>query len=220
MSAPIRRKPKPHAVLIDGSALFFASRLREDLRLNYFELISVLIEAVPGLRPPGEDESSLWTMWTASDPRNSGQAKFLEFAEQRLQWNVRRALPQAAYTVEPEVLFGLGAVDLGRASRLIRFDAPIAFAIGRLAETHRIIVVSDSFALSDTMLRVDEAWGPANGQPVLAFFGYAIDSRWRPILRGKGAHGFVDLDDHEARLFGLEQSEGSSPDQQPGKFVY
>jgi hypothetical protein len=96
------------------------------------------------------------------------------------------------------------------ADRLTRFDTSIAYMIGRLATTHQIIVVSDSFALAEPMVRahfVRAKSGNPGSAPrnVLAFFGRALDPRWHGFLHNVGHEDsieFLDLDQHEDWLFG------------------
>src|SRR5262249_47789348 len=156
---------------------------------------------IDGLKQPTDGGDSIWSMWTSADPSNAGQTKFLEFAEQRLRWHVRASFPSQSFMVEPDALFGIGA-DSTKSARLLRFDASIAFAMGRLADTHRIVVVSDSFTLRDAMMRVNEHWGNTNGRCVHAFFGQACDPRWRTVKRSDVEPKFIDLDDHQLELFG------------------
>ena len=201
----------PVAVLIDGSALYqaihTASLAPDDRRFNYIAFVDLLISRVVGLEPGGSGSSSVWTMMTSADPRNAGQAKFLEFAESRLGWDIRTALPVHSFMVEPQVLFGVGQADSLRNGRLIRFDASIAFAMGRLAETHRLVVVSDSFPLALTMLRVRELWEAKVGRSYLAFFGRALEPRWHGVLRGQRGLDFIDLDEDVPALFGTSEME-------------
>jgi hypothetical protein len=198
------------AVLIDGSSLFLASRAlgEANARLNYRSLVDVLCKEVPGLKPAQQiGRIPSWVMWTAAAADNEGQQKFLDFAERDLHWEVRRFAPSLAFTAEPSAIFGVsGGGDSSRASRLIRFDASIAFAIGRLADTHRIVVVSDSFPLSEPMLRVNEHHG-SNDRCTLAFFGRAIDPRWYVTIKQPNAPKFLNLDDFEVELFGLPRKE-------------
>lgn len=219
--APTPPSAKRCAVLIDGSALFLASasRIMDGRRLNYFALIELLTRQIQGLRAPGESADSIWTMWTSADPSNAGQSKFLEFAEQRLRWQVRASMPWQSFVIEPEALFGVNA-DAAKSGRLVRFDAPIAFAMGRLADTHQLIVVSDSFTLRESMLRVNEHWGTQHGSCVHAFFGQACDPRWRSVRKSDLDPVFVDLDEHQAELFGLESEEVKRPAAQPGQPIF
>ncbi len=217
---PAQASERPVAVLIDGSALFLASPSPEEHRLNYFALMEVLVERVPGLQQPGKGRDSIWAMWTAAEPRNAGQVKFLEFAEQRLHWQVRPSRPAQSFMIEPEALFGIGTTEMGRANRLIRFDAPIAFAMGRLAQTHRLVVITDSYSLFEPMARINENWGAKNGKCVLAFFGQACDMRWRAAFRSPDAPEFIDFDEYQPKLFGIEEREVHSPARQPGPFVF
>ncbi|MRD49360.1 hypothetical protein GHT07_18955 [Caenimonas koreensis DSM 17982] len=206
----------PCAVLIDGSALYLASAHRPDnQRLNYPVFVDVLAFKVPGLHPAGEGEpKSIWSMWTSADPSNSSQTRFLDFAEKRLQWEVRACRPWQAHVVSPDLLFGVGA-DLAKANRLMRFDTSIAFAMARLCDTHRVIVVSDSFALREPIARVNE-YLPKHGKVVLAFFGQALDPRWRGNLQDPFSPEFIDLDDHESELFGVPNQEVREPEKRSG----
>jgi hypothetical protein len=144
-------------------------------------------------------------MWTSASPQNQGQGRFLDFAENELRWEVRRFSPTDSYMVEPTTVLGLSP-DGRAASRLVRFDAGIAFAIGRLAELHRIVVVSDSFALADPLIRTSNIVLDSTKRPVLAFFGRGLDARWQRVLRTEGdfAPILVDLDDFEEKLFGSQ----------------
>jgi len=99
VSAPPSSVLPPCAVLIDGSALFLASSSRnpEGRRLNYFGLIDLLVSNIEGLRPPSPDAESVWSMWTSADPGNAGQSKFLDFAANRLRWQIRATHPSQAF---------------------------------------------------------------------------------------------------------------------------
>jgi len=201
---------KSVVVLIDGSSLFLAARALADgsARLNYRTLVEVLCQEVPGLKPaPQITRTPSWVMWTAAAADNEGQQKFLDFAERDLHWEVRRFSPSLAFSIEPSAVFGVAGVgDSTKTSRLIRFDASIAFAIGRLSEEHRVVVVSDSFPLSEPMLRVNEHQ-KSNDHCTLAFFGRAIDARWYVAFKNPHAPRFLNLDDFETDLFGLPRKE-------------
>lgn len=212
-SAPAARSQASQvatAVLIDGSALFLSFRsLFEGRSLDYRALVHVLSDNVSGLQPPPRSgpADQPWVMWTSASSQNPGQSKFLEFAEQELRWEVRAFPPADSFMVEPTTILGISA-ESRAASRLVRFDASISFAIGRLAESHRLVVVSDSFALADPLRRAAALAGPGR-KPYLAFFSRALDSRWQRVLRtgGDTAPHLLDLDDHEEGLFGA----GSAP---------
>lgn len=191
------------AVLIDGSAVFFGVRsLFPEQTLDYRALIAVLCDRVPGLHSPrAPDCPDWWVMWTSASTDNAGQQKFLEFAERDLGFTVRRVSPIDSYVVEPTLL-GSG-VDQRTANRLIRFDSSIAFALGRIAETHRVVVVSDSFSLAEPLLRLATLpSSPRLEPPILAFFGRALDTRWPRAIRGSKVINFLDLDEYERDLFG------------------
>lgn len=214
----------PVAVLIDGSAIYqainTASPVSDDRRFNYLAFVDLLMSQVAGLEPGGPGSSSVWTMMTSADPRNAGQVKFLEFAETRLGWDVRTVLPFDSFVVEPQVLFGVGQADSLRNGRLIRFDALIAFAMGRLADTHRLVIVSDSFPLALSMKRVSELFEATTGRPVLAFFGRALEPRWHRVIRHEQALDFVDLDDHMPALFGTKETEVRLPARKAGSVLF
>ena len=122
--------------------------------------------------------------------------------------------------VEPDVLFGIAATDRVRVSRLIRFDAQIAFAIGRLAESHRLIVISDSYALKEPMAIVNRYVGTDVGKSVLAFFASSRESRWASALRSADAPEVINLDDFQAELFGIHSQEVDSQAREPGTLFY
>ena len=204
---PIRpsSKKRPCAVLVDGSSLYLAGRsLHEGRPLDYHGLVGLLVDEVSGLGKPGE-QGALWTMWTSASAQNEGQSRFLEFAERDLRWEVRRFNPSDSYMVEPTMLLGWSS-DGRSASRLVRFDASIAFAIGRLAEKHApLVVVSDSFALEDPLRRAARV-SPESSPLYLAFFGRALDSRWQGVLRKESPVKFIDFDEHEEKLFGMART--------------
>jgi hypothetical protein len=208
---------KPCAVLIDGSALFLASRAISDSvrpeasterppRLDYRALIDVLKTNIQGLADPDPvHRASIWTMWTAASSDNPGQQSFLDFTEKMLKWEIRKFTPSQSFMVEPATVLGISS-ESGK-GRLTRFDASIAYAIGRLADTHRIVVVTDSFPLADPLARLSAQFGATSGKPILAFYGRSIDPRWYVVFREASAPEFINLDDFEAKLFGLPQKE-------------
>ena len=82
----------------------------------------------------------------------------------------------------------------------MRFDASIAYMLGRIAETHQITLVTDSFTLAEPLARAAKLRGRPNA---VAFFGRLLDSRWQSFLRGEaGKHvKLIDLDDYDTMLF-------------------
>lgn len=204
---PIAANGVPSAVFIDGSALYMAARsLYEGRQLDYHALIRLLTSEISGVDKPGANSLTLWVMWTASAPQNAGQNRFLEFAENDLKWEVRRISPAESFIVEPSSLLDLSQ---STRSRLVRFDASIAFAMGRLAEKRRLVVVSDSFALAQPLVLSHQVSGFGESKPsVFAFFGRALDPRVQTVLRKEpGAVTLVDFDDHEDQLFGSSRVE-------------
>lgn len=201
----------PVAVLIDGSALFLAVKALFDRHLDY-KAFAVLLQSrlATGAQHSSSQSAARWVMWTSVSSKNEGQARFLDFTENQLGWEVRRFTPAESYVVEPNALFGAGSDDRGAWNRLLRFDASISFALGRLAENHRIVVVSDGYSLADPMIRAGRA-GNGRMKPLLAFFGRGLDPRWQHLLRvdPEGAPEFLDLDDYESELFGVAPTRSS-----------
>lgn len=201
------------AVLIDGSALYLAARtLFEGRQLNYRALVDLLCREIHGLQPPRAITAPHpWVMWTSAAAQNQGQNRFLDFAESDLHWEVRRVSPADSFMVEPTTVLGL-STEGRAASRLVRFDASIAFAIGRLAPTHQVVLLTDSFSVADPLMRAAQIHGDQT-RPVLVFFGRALDARWQRVLRTEKdlAPRLIDLDDYETDLFGSE----SAPDRPP-----
>jgi hypothetical protein len=188
---------------MDAGAVFFAIReLHEGAQLNYPQLMEVLSRQGFPL-PTGQPAGPMWVLWSSAVAANPGQVRFLQFAERELRWNVRRFSPADSYMVDPA---GLGASgDPKLANRLMRFDASIAFAIGRIAVDHRIAVISDSFALAEPLVRAARTVRQKN---VLAFFGRLLDPRWQRLLRDDANESvtFLDLDEDEESLFGSKRS--------------
>lgn len=181
------------AALIDGTALYFRSREGRSDRLDYEALDRVLAEkaGVAAFDP------SLF--FTTYDAQNEGQAKFLTFLRTRLHWKDEcrpvwdaDPLPKDAPWERTE-----------RRNEFIRFDASLAFALGRLVDRRdRVVVVTDSFALEQPMLAAGEY---QRAEIVLAFFGRQLDQRWLPVIQGgKTRIKFWDLDEYSQQIFGRE----------------
>jgi len=212
----------PTAVLIDGTALFLTSRsLFESRQLDYRRLVQVLHEHVRDLRPSwASGPKDIWTMWTSASAQNEKQGRFLDFAENDLRWDIRRFSPAESYMVDPSAALGLGA-DSRLPGRFMRFDAQLAFAAGRLAEDHRLVVLSDSFTLADPLKRAAAIGTPKGRRPVLAFFSRALDPRWQRILRTeRDVIEFVDFDELAVSLFGEDTAQPYREEPKPASFVY
>lgn len=244
----IKPQKQVGAVLMDGSALFFAARdLYPGIPLNYEELTTCLREAawLPefgcanrnsgpcGIYPPAVHPAALdypprtsWIMWSATSPKNEGQGRFLKHVH-GLGWDVRAFSPAQSFMVDPVTTLSLSAgAKIGE--RLTRFDASIAYLIGRLAESCQIVLLSDSFALAEPLVRAaksrydaerrraeDEGQEPKQMPPnILAFFGRALDPRWFAVLRDWKSDGmsdcvqFFDLDTRAHLLMGLQPTHG------------
>jgi hypothetical protein len=180
----------PWSLLADGSALFFGQRtVSPEKNLDYFRLADLIqMEVGSSVAPkPG-------FFFTASQDSNEKQLKFNDMLQNELGWNVQACPPHEAMIANPLLT--------DQSCRVIRFDAMIAYCLGRLAgqpETKRIALITDSWPLArpvrDCVLR---------GTPVtVVFFGSVIDTRWHRMFRemdGKGLR-FFDLDPLAERLF-------------------
>ena len=183
------------AVLIDGTALYFRARegRSEGERLDYEELSRFLRTKA------GVSSFDPAIFFTTYDAQNEGQAKFLSFLRNRLQWE-----PETRPVWDADPLPKDASWERGeRRNEFIRFDAPISFALGRLVERRDlVIVVTDSFGVEQPMLAATEY---GNTKIVLAFFGQQLDPRWLPVLRtAEDRIEFWDFDDIAASLFGRE----------------
>ena len=205
----------PFAVLMDGGSVFFAVRdLYPGMQFEYPALATLLVQKSPGQlqlpKPsPSPDGDRLWAMWSSSHPENEAQARFLEYSERTLGWFVRRFEPSDANMLDHQSTLALSKSSDGGSSRivnrLIRFDASIAYTIGRVADTHKLVLITDSFALADPLVR---AAALRKGKNCIAFFGKLLDPRWPILLRGKAADhvDFIDLDEYQAQLFGKKKA--------------
>lgn len=228
---------------MDGSALFFAARdLYPGTPMSYEELSNSIREVAwskefgcenpssgpCGIFPPAVQPGPLdypprtsWMMWSAISAKNEGQARFLKHVE-AIGWDIRSFAPAESYMVDPVTTLSLAAgTRIGE--RMTRFDASIAYMIGRLADSCQIVLLSDSFALAEPLIRASKSRYEAerqlaekeNREPkqmppnILAFFGRALDPRWFDVLRDWRSGGtsdcvqFFDLETRAHLLFGV-----------------
>lgn len=185
------------AVFIDGTALYFRSRegRSEGERLDY-EALNRHLRTMAGVAV--FDPAIFFTTY---DSQNEGQAKFIAFLRNRLQWEVETRPVWDADPLPKDAPWERGE----RRNEFIRFDAPIAFALGRLVGRRDcVIVVTDSFAVEQPMLA---AGGYGSTRVVLAFFGQQLDPRWLPVVKGGDDRvEFWDLDEVDESLFGREST--------------
>jgi hypothetical protein len=180
------------AALVDGTALYFRSREGRSDRLDYEALNRVLTEKA------GVSSFDPALFFTTYDAQNEGQAKFLTFLRTRIHWKDE---PRPVWDADP-LPKDAPWERSERRNEFIRFDAPIAFALGRLVDRRdRIVVVTDSFALEQPMLAASEY---SKAEIVLAFFGRQLDQRWLPIVQPGGRIKFWDLDEDSEALFGRD----------------
>lgn len=178
------------ALLVDGSALFFAARaLFPDRNLNYHELSKIIQTHVGDLRI----EPALF--FSSVDIGNEKQVKFVEFVEQNLGWTVQRVAPHEASMCNPLLTDAV--------FRSIRFDAWLAYALGRLTTKpglSKIVVVSDSWPLAGPVREC----AARDKSIAVCFFGAVIDTRWHKVFRESTeafSIDFLDLDNYTEVLF-------------------
>jgi len=191
-----------NALLTDGSALFYTSRFVGDNRpLNYRRMEERIKLGV------ALDSFEFSRFYTAFDPANEGQGKFLGFIERDMGWELE-TLPVGEAVVTPTTFT---TYQSNEPRPFIRFDASISFALGRLAGVYsRVVVISDSYAIARPIMQT-----AARGTLVtLVFFRQCLDPRWNKLLReisptnkrlprSSDKVEFLDLDQYVDELFGL-----------------
>lgn len=177
------------SLLIDGSALFFGQRAASpDRNLDYTVLLEIM-QQHRHCRWPAKPAY----FFTAADESNEKQAKFHQMIQSQLNWTVRQMPPHEASTGN--------SLLSDTPSRIIRFDALIAYALARLAghaEVARVFIISDSWPLAACVKDC-----VARGTPVtICFFGDFIDTRWHKLFRefDPAKLDFLDLE-REPKLF-------------------
>ncbi len=191
----------PHqksAVLIDGSTLFLSARALYEGQLDYRKLFPVLKQHLPWLNEPSDENP--WVMWTSASADNGPQSRFLEFAQRELRWEVRASSPAETYLIDPTMLSSIGP-DHPIRPKLLRFDAAMAFALGRLSsDNFRCLVLSPSFQLAEPLRIVASV--NSNLKPAVAFFGHGLDPRMQQFLTNRESPvDFVDLSNFADNLF-------------------
>lgn len=186
------------AVLIDGTALYFRSREARAERLD-FEALASFLE-----KRSSPDLVELVVFFSTFDDANEAQQKFLTFLRTRLRWDVELRPIWEADPLPRDAPWERSA----RRNEFVRFDAAISFAIGRLVDRYkRIVVVTDSFGVEQP---IAAARALEHAQLVLAFFRHSLDPRWhtRLLTGSRGGVEFWDLDEVPA-LFGRDPPEAS-----------
>jgi hypothetical protein len=180
------------AVVEDNTATYLQSRaIQPDRNLNYARLDEI-IRARSGI-----DHFDLRILFSTFDERNEGQSKFLAFRKS-LGWEIVTVDPREAAVRAPS---NVSQLDL---SSLVRFDAQIAYCLGRLAgKFDHVVVLSDSYSLYAPMLETVER----QTEVTLCFFGQCLDGRWSKHLhKVKPQINWIDLDREQGDLFGAEQT--------------
>jgi hypothetical protein len=186
------RSSSEWALLADGSALFFGQRrVSPEKIMDYRELARILTEESGTVYPP-----SPAFFFTAADESNQKQVKFNEMIAE-LGWTVRPTHPGEANIINPLLFEG----DATKTS-VVRFDALISYALGRLLSPPRsgpnVMIASDSWALHLPIL--DAVLEGA--QVTLAYFGSIIDPRWHRLFRTQTEGlSFLDLEAFSQQLF-------------------
>lgn len=186
-STPHKRPSQPRmvspektaALLIDGTALYLRSKDIGIERLNYEALDRFLKQQleVRSFSPA--------LFFTAFDPANEGQEKFLSFLKTRLGWFVE-AIP--IWKADASLR---DSNRSDRSGRDIRFDAYLSFALGRLVDRRdKIVLLSDSYGLAGV---ASEA-ATYKTKIFLSFFGSQLDSRWHAHLFDQQSVSWIDLD--------------------------
>lgn len=183
------------ALLVDGTALFLSSRtLEREKNLDYLSLDQRLKIAA---RVKSFD---LALFFTSFDPNNDGQRKFLGFVNDRLGWTVDAVHTNEA-VLRPPASTSIDSVEV---RPFVRFDARIAFCLGRLAgQYEHVIVISDSYSLAAPILETVDR----QTKVTLAFFGQLLDPRWGKVIhKVSPSVVWIDLDKDLADLFGGDRS--------------
>lgn len=187
------------SVVIDGTALYFRSREGRSERLDYEAFDRELRQGAARElgKPVAQFRPAMFL--TTFDPQNDGQVKFLGFLRSRLAWEIETKPLWEADPLPKDAPWDRSE----RRSEFIRFDASIAFAVGRLVERRDLVIVcSDSFGLAAPLMAAAEY---GDTRVVLAFFGHQLDPRWHGLLRDPSCRvQFWDLDDPIEPLFGRE----------------
>jgi hypothetical protein len=184
-------------MLVDGSALFFGQRaVSPEKNLDYTELDG-LLRLHAGSGSPARNA----LFFTAADESNEKQIKFHDMIS-NMGWTVHQVPPHEATVGNPLLS--------DQQARIIRFDAMITYAMGRLTagfqSVSHLVVISDSWPICaparDCALR--------GKQVTIAFFGSVIDTRWHKAFREAESHNeqlkFLDLDAVHAKLFSRSRS--------------
>jgi hypothetical protein len=190
---------KKTALLADGSALFFTTRaLGGDKPLDYRRLEERLKEEY---RLKSFDVTLFFTAYNLA---NESQQKFLAFIRDTMRWTLD-AVPWFEAVVPPSTYTTL---EGNEPRPFIRFDARIAFSLGRLAGVYdQVVLVSDSYPLAWPMVQAIKKGTAVN----LAFFAQSLDPRWIRYFRGPSPEiKLFDLDRFSEELFGLKGGTATS----------
>ena len=183
------------ALLVDGTAQYLAAKIASPKgRFKYDAMLDILRAARKVSR------FDLAIHFTSFHPSNDGQTSFLKYIG---EWVMVDAVPVSEAvlaTMTPMGSIGDSA-DASTHPAYIRFDARIAFCLGRLAGQYDFVIVSDSYALSAPALEAKNR----GSEVLLAFFGQSLDPRWQRQFRD-GQLTFLDFDEgqYQTHLFGLD----------------
>lgn len=174
-----------NVLLVDGTRLFFVARDIAAKNLDYEALSEILLDHFDAQYE--WDEAILYSTF---DPKNEKQSSFLDFIEQKIEWEVKKF---HVADIDPVGLHGEGDVK----DRL-RFDVHIAQKLGELSNQDvKVCILSDSYPL----LAASRAYPKMHTS--FAFFARSCDHRWKRHL---AEISFINLDNHYEDLFCVETS--------------
>jgi hypothetical protein len=153
----------PFAVLIDGSfghtvARSFASS-RPDYRVFVNFVIGQLVSAGERDVSPETVAVHLWT--SAPIGEHEGFRRFVRFLEDQLRFKVYSTVGSQSYLADLRNVLEPPLLEKAN-QRLQRHDVLIAYVIGRLADSHRLAVFSDSVGVADVLAAAARKRGGRN----------------------------------------------------------
>jgi hypothetical protein len=170
-------------LIADLTGLYAASKalFGKKANLEYGKLNSYIKNSI------GVEEWDYALGFTLIDFKNDKQKRFVSFLEEGLGWNINCL----------NVLELLPGEDGAR----YRFDANIAFTLGKLAPEHNnIVIITDSYALAEPLLDL-----ASRGKTVsVAFFNTNMDPRWFRRLFYDEKVGFIDLHEMDGSEYNPE----------------
>lgn len=196
------------AVFIDGTALYLALRQMSGY-LDYSKLAALLTKKFDRgedshcrlFMPRSRVGSSIWNFWTSCSSTNEGQIEFLRVIEETIGIGVSAYPPAICSPIPLDAPYVTTGSD-NMLKAVMRFNAQIAYAMGRVAETHRIILMTDSFGMLEPLIRCQHVSKSTSSGKIemntLVFFKNSLDPRWSTSIQEYGGKlfDFFDLEEH------------------------